>query len=492
MLFHTWIFAAFFLIVYPAYLAVKHTRLRIPLLLVASYVFYGWWDANYLVLILYATAVDYTVVRLMALTRRRWLRRLWLAVSVANNLALLGQFKYAWFLIDGLNALLGHLGAGLAVGPPQLVWPIGVEHAGGAINAALGWLGLSTRLPAMGLLLPVGISFYTFQSMSYTIDFYRGQVEKEPSFLRFAAFVSLFPQLVAGPIERARNLLPQLRTEQPVAARDVTDGLGLFVVGLFKKVALADYLALYVDKVYAAPGQFGAAALVLATVAFSWQIYFDFSGYTDMARGAARMMGFRLMLNFNNPYLATGLGDFWGRWHISLSTWFRDYVYIPLGGNRKGKARTYLNMVLTMVISGLWHGAAWTFVIWGALHALGRAVTRELEATSFYRDRVPRLLKQAFVFAFVSFAWIFFRAQSLDDATTIVSRIFTESRADPRLPLLLAGLVGSVWAYQLVHESRLRRLLQPAFVRVALVIAMLLYLAVVPGGRSQPFIYFQF
>ena len=492
MLFHTWIFAAFFLIVYPAYLAVKHTRLRIPLLLVASYVFYGWWDANYLVLILYATAVDYTVVRLMALTRRRWLRRLWLAVSVANNLALLGQFKYAWFLIDGLNALLGHLGAGLAVGPPQLVWPIGVEHAGGAINAALGWLGLSTRLPAMGLLLPVGISFYTFQSMSYTIDFYRGQVEKEPSFLRFAAFVSLFPQLVAGPIERARNLLPQLRTEQPVAARDVTDGLGLFVVGLFKKVALADYLALYVDKVYAAPGQFGAAALVLATVAFSWQIYFDFSGYTDMARGAARMMGFRLMLNFNNPYLATGLGDFWGRWHISLSTWFRDYVYVPLGGNRKGKARTYLNMVLTMVISGLWHGAAWTFVIWGALHALGRAVTRELEATSFYRDRVPRLLKQAFVFAFVSFAWIFFRAQSLDDATTIVSRIFTESRADPRLPLLLAGLVGSVWAYQLVHESRLRRLLQPAFVRVALVIAMLLYLAVVPGGRSQPFIYFQF
>src|SRR5213596_1208777 len=230
--------------------------------------------------------------------------------------------------------------------------------------------------------------------MSYTIDAYRGDIQTERSFVRFLTFVSFFPQLVAGPIERARNLLPQLQKEPQITREDVGDGLSLFLVGFFKKVALADYLALYVDNVYAAPGQFQAPALILATVAFGWQIYFDFSGYTDMARGIARLMGFHLMLNFNNPYTATGLGDFWNRWHISLSTWFKDYLYFPLGGSRGGTWRTYRNMFLTMVISGIWHGAAWTFVIWGALHALGVMITRELERSAFYRERVPKLLKQ--------------------------------------------------------------------------------------------------
>jgi len=250
--------------------------------------------------------------------------------------------------------------------------------------------------------LPLGISFYTFQSMSYSIDVYRGDAQPIRSFVDFACFVSMFPQLVAGPIERAKNLLPQLQSAPKITRHDVADGLSLFVVGLFKKVALADYLALYVDPVYAAPGEHQAPALVLATFAFAWQIYFDFSGYTDMARGVGRMMGIRLMLNFNNPYLATGLGDFWRRWHISLSTWFRDYVYIPLGGNRKGEVRTYVNICLTMLISGLWHGAAWTFVIWGALHAVGYSLTRALESSSFYRERVPMLLKQGLTFLFVT------------------------------------------------------------------------------------------
>ncbi|HET6427695.1 MAG TPA: MBOAT family O-acyltransferase, partial [Phycisphaerae bacterium] len=375
MLFHTWIFAAFFLLVYPVYLAVKRTRLRAPWLLLASYVFYGAWNPLYLILIVYATVVDYTAVCLMARTRRKGFRALWLLVSVANSVALLSQFKYAGFVTDSLNAALSWLGAGLVLPAPGVIWPIGFEFLGNAIgaglNGLLGQMGIPYTVPAVGLLLPVGISFYTFQSMSYTIDFYRGRIPKEPNFIRFATFVSLFPQLVAGPIERARNLLPQLRTPRTVGLRDVTDGLSLFVVGLFKKVALADYLAVYVDKVYDAPGQCQAPALILATLAFTWQIYFDFSGYTDMARGIGRMMGFRLMLNFNNPYLATGLGDFWSRWHISLSTWFKAYVYIPLGGNRGGKFNTYRNMFLTMVISGLWHGAAWTFVIWGVLHAIG-------------------------------------------------------------------------------------------------------------------------
>ncbi len=458
MLFHTWTFVLFFLIVYPVHLALKRTRLKLPWLLLASYVFYGWWNPLYLFLIAYTTLVNYVAVILMEKTSGR---KLWLALSIINSLGLLGFFKYGAFVTDNLNALLA-------------------------------LLGTSYHLPAPGVIFPVGISFFTFQAMSYTIDYYRGQIERERSLIRFATFVALFPRLVAGPIERAKNLLPQLRATPGIARQDVTDGLSLFIVGLFKKVALADYLGIYVDKVYDAPGEFSAPALVLATFAFGWQIYFDFSGYTDMARGVARMMGFRLMLNFNNPYLATGLGDFWRRWHVSLSTWFRDYVYIPLGGNRRGRFSTYVNMCLTMVISGLWHGAAWTFVIWGALHALGRVLTRGLERSAFYKERVPKFAKQLLVFAFVTFAWVFFRARSFGDARLIVTRILTAGWADPAFPLLALGLVLAVWCYQFVYESAGRRVLALAPVRVAVVVLMAVYLAAFTGTGVQAFIYFQF
>jgi len=265
-------------------------------------------------------------------------------------------------------------------------------------------------------------------------------------------------------------------------------------VGFFKKVALADYLALYVDPVYGNPVQFQAPALILATVAFGWQIYFDFSGYTDMARGVAQLMGFRMMLNFDNPYAATGLGDFWNRWHISLSSWFKDYLYFPLGGSRHGTIRTYINMFITMVVSGIWHGAAWTFVIWGGLHALGRCMTRALEQTEVYRERVPRLAKQAAVFSFVTFTWIFFRAQSLTDAWVIISRTFTTGWADPRFPVVMAVLVMSVWVYQLLYtsESALRWLIDAVPARVALAALMIAYLAIVAQPSTKQFIYFQF
>ena len=458
MLFHTWTFLLFFLLVYAVYLGVRHTRLKLPWLLAASYTFYGWWNPLYLFLILWSTTVDYLAVAAMSRSQRR---KLWLAVSVVNNLGLLGFFKYGRFVAESLNA-------------------------------ALSWLGIGYAIPAPDVLLPVGISFFVFQSMSYTIDYYRGNVDKEPSFIRYATFVSLFPQLVAGPIERARNLLPQLRETPKIGTRDVADGLSLFIVGLFKKVALADYLSLYVDKVYAAPDRFAAPALILATCAFGWQIYFDFSGYTDMARGIGRMLGIRLMLNFNNPYLATSLGDFWRRWHISLSTWFKDYVYIPLGGSRRGQVRTYVNMCLTMVVSGLWHGASWTFVIWGALHALGRVLTRRLEGSAFYRERVPSLVKRAWVFAFVTFAWIFFRAESFGDAWLIVTRIAAFAVGDPTCPLLALALVLSVWCYQLVYETRWRSVLSLAPVRIGLVVAMALYVAIFATSNAQAFIYFQF
>jgi len=458
MLFQTWSFLIFFLIAYPLYLLAKGTRLRLPWLLATSYVFYAWLDWRYLFPIAYVSVVDYLVVARMARSERK---RRWLWVSIANNLVVLGLFKYGQFATDNVNALLS------ALNVPYL-------------------------LSAPGILLPAGLSFYLFQSMGYVIDSYRGTIERETSFVRYATFVAFFPRLLAGPIERAGNLLPQLRQTPKITASDFSDGLSLFVVGLFKKVALANYLALYVNKVYAAPGDVQAPALILATFLFAWQIYFDFSGYTDMARGIAAMMGLRLMLNFNNPYLATSLGAFWNRWHISLSSWFKDYVYIPLGGNRKGRFNTYRNIFVTMVLSGLWHGAAWTFVLWGAVHALGRFATRELERTAFYRDRVPAFMKQAFVFAIVTFAWIFFRAETVADARQIVIRIFSSGITDPRCPLLAILLIAAVWCYQYVFESRLRWALEYKAVRMGLVVLMLAYLALFAPSGEQPFIYMQF
>jgi len=483
MLFHTWTFAAFFLVFYPVFFALKNTRLRLPWLLAASYVFYGFAEPLYVLLLLYATSIDYLAVVGMSRTQRR---RPWLVLSVVNNLVLLSFFKYGAFVADNLNGLAARLGVPYAMPVPG-TWLAEV------LNRLLTHSGLSYTVPDLGAVLPVGISFFVFQSMSYTIDYYRGNVPREPSFIRYATFVSLFPQLVAGPIERAKNLLPQIARRPVIGRQDIADGFSLFVVGLFKKVALADCLAEFVDPIYDTLGpSTQAPALILATVAFAWQIYFDFSGYTDMARGIGRMLGLRLMLNFNHPYLATGLGDFWRRWHISLSTWFRDYVYIPLGGNRHGAACMYVAMCLTMVVSGLWHGALWKFVVWGALHAAGRAATRAMEASATYRDGVPTLVKQAWTFAFVCFAWIFFRANNLDDAWLIVGRIARFTWTDPECPLLLAALVLGVWLYQLICESRLRRLLALPPVRIGLVVAMLLYVALLSPPGEKPFIYFQF
>jgi D-alanyl-lipoteichoic acid acyltransferase DltB (MBOAT superfamily) len=533
MLFHTWPFLLFLLIVLPVFFALRRTQLWLPWLTVASYFFYGWWNPYYLFLVVYSTLLDFCLVALMdhcprsgrrvdviaRLTRLRFddrvlkaafvismaatvgslalafvgpptlrptmvalslilllmalgalysSRKMWLLISLVNNLALLLFFKYARFVAENLNAVFAPFRVSLRLPDPSTLMPFGFEY-----------------------LLPVGISFFTFQSLSYTIDFYLGNVERERRFLRFATFVCFFPQLMAGPIERARHLLPQFRQFPAVRLQNFTDGASLFLVGLFKKLALANYLSFYVERVYDDPKAFGAPALLLATFAFGWQIFFDFSGYTDMARGVARFMGFNLILNFNNPYLATGLGDFWSRWHISLSTWFRDYVYIPLGGNKQGAFNTYRNLFLTFFISGIWHGAAWTFFIWGILHAAGIMITRELERSALYRDHVPRWVKQLGVFVFVCFAWIFFRAGSLDAALLIASRIFTAAWHDPQMPALMLVLVAAVWLYQFLCESRFRKLLQTDVVRVGVAVSMVLYLCLCASGGGT-FIYFQF
>jgi D-alanyl-lipoteichoic acid acyltransferase DltB (MBOAT superfamily) len=341
-------------------------------------------------------------------------------------------------------------------------------------------------------MLPVGISFYTFISLGYMIDLYRGQIAREKDFIRFAVFISFFTQISAGPIERAGNLIPQITQKPKITCQHISDGLSLFITGLFKKIAIADYLAIYVNKIYTAPSMFGGTHLLVATFAFAWQVYFDFSGYTDMARGIARAMGYDIILNFNNPYLATGLGDFWKRWHISLSSWFKDYVYIPMGGNRKGKFNTYRNMFLTMVISGLWHGASWTFVIWGALHGAGRIVTRELENTKFYLEKIPRIIKQILVFIFVGFAWIFFRAESLSDAVLIIKKIFTSGYTNPDFPYLALFFCFAVWVYQFIYESRARKILDNSIFKTCLVCIMIFYLCLKGSANEQPFIYFQF
>ena len=533
MLFHTWPFLIFVLIVVPVFFALQKTRLWLPWLTVASYFFYGWWNPYYLSLVVYSTVLDFCLVALMdhcpregrrvnvlarvihlrfedRLLKAAFLcataaalgvlalavfgpktlrptmallgvivllmaagalwssRKIWLLISLVNNLALLLFFKYARFVVENLNTVATWLHLPVKLSDPSTLMPLGFEY-----------------------LLPVGISFFTFQSLSYTIDFYFGKVQRERNFLRFATFVCFFPQLMAGPIERARHLLPQFNQFPPFRLQNLTDGASLFLVGLFKKLALANYLSFYVERVYDNPKAFGAGPLLMATVAFAWQIFFDFSGYTDMARGVAKLMGFNLILNFNNPYLATGLGEFWSRWHISLSTWFRDYVYIPLGGNRGGTMATYRNLFITFFISGIWHGAAWTFVIWGTLHGLGVLVTRELERSAFYRERVPKLVKQAGVFLFVCLTWIFFRAESLSDALWIVRRIFSTAWSDPQVPALMLGIVALVWLYEFLYESRFREVLAAGIVRVGVAAFMLLYLCLCSSGGGA-FIYFQF
>lgn len=467
MLFHTWLFAFFFLVVCVVHFSLARTRLWVAWLLLASYVFYAAWNPYYLILILYSTALDYVAVAGMDTCRTPFGKRAWLWISIVNNLSILGFFKYANFFIDNFNLLMVRAGLSLQLSDASSMMPFGWNYV-----------------------LPVGISFFTFQSMSYTIDFYRGKVQRERSFIRFAAFVSFFPQLVAGPIERSSNLLPQFYEFPKVRLANFADGGSLFLIGLFKKVALANYLAGYVERVYSSPSDFGAGALILATFCFAWQIYFDFSGYTDMARGVALAMGFRLMRNFDHPYLASGIGDFWSRWHISLSTWFRDYLYIPLGGNRCGEWITWRNLVLVFVISGFWHGANWTFIIWGALHALGAVATRLLERSDAYRQ-VPLLIKRGWVFVFVCFAWIFFRAESVDAALTIIKGIGTKPWGDPACPPLMLILIALVWGYQWLTESRYRSLLESSLLKVAMAVTMIVYLALAASGGGE-FIYFQF
>jgi D-alanyl-lipoteichoic acid acyltransferase DltB (MBOAT superfamily) len=407
MLFNSIQFVIFFPTVVLLYFALPFS-LRWILLLIASCYFYMAWRAIYIVLLLFTCVTDYAAAIMMERAKTIAYKRLALCLSLGTNLGVLFFFKYYNFFTD-------------------------------TTNEALKNLSLSSTIPTLNLILPVGISFYTFQAMSYTIDVYRGELKAERSFPRFVLFVMFFPQLVAGPIERATKLMPQLRERFNFDYQRVVDGLRLMAVGFFKKVVIADNLAILVNQVYGAPQNYSSLALVAATFCFTYQVFCDFSGYSDIAIGASRVFGIELMKNFERPFFARNLSEFWRRCHISLSTWFRDYVYIPLGGNHLGTPRTVFNIFVVFMLSGIWHGAAWTFVIWGLIQGFyflfGKytAPLRTKFVTFVGLNRTPgllRVLQSLKVFWLYAFSLIFFRAQSFSDAWYIVTHLGTTLFSD--------------------------------------------------------------
>ena len=495
MFFNSLHFVAFFALVATAYFLLPHRR-RWLLLLGASYYFYMCWKVEYIVLILASTTIAWGTGLAMGATTDRVARLRYLWLSILANLGLLFTFKYFNFFNDSLRAVFEGLGVGYGVG-------------------------------ALDVLLPVGISFYTFQTLSYSVAVYKGTHPPERHAGIFALYVAFFPQLVAGPIERSENLLPQFFRRVDFDYRRIADGLKIMAWGMFKKVVIADRVAAVVNTVYDQPEGFLGPQLMLATFFFAIQIYCDFSGYSDIAIGAARVLGFDLMRNFDRPYHAASIGEFWKRWHISLSTWFRDYVYIPMGGNRTVKWRWYYNLMITFVVSGLWHGANWTFVAWGALNGLylvleimlAKPRKALLNAIGLGEDHWGyKLPAVAFTFALTCLAWVFFRADSVPDALYVIAHMpdgtvdFLRSALTldfAGLKLVLKGLgasrydlliaIGAIAFMEAVHlyqrpgNTMARIAALPAPVRWAgyyAVVAGILFLGAF--NASQQFIYFQF
>jgi alginate O-acetyltransferase complex protein AlgI len=471
--FNTLAYAVFLAAVFTvSWLLAARPRARLWCLLAASYFFYAQWDPRFLGLIWASSTADWLLGDAIGKAQDPWRRKQLLIVTVVMNLGVLGLFKYFDFGVAEATALLRHLG----FHPPEI---------------------------ALRLTLPIGISFFTFESMSYVIDVYRKELPPHPSYLEYLAFVAFFPHLVAGPIVRPRDLLPQLaespRWDSGLASR----ALLLIGIGLLKKLAIGDYLALnLVDRVFDAPLQYSALECYTALLGYAVQIYCDFSGYTDIAIGSAALLGVRFPRNFDSPYKAHNVVDFWRRWHISLSTWLRDYLYIPLGGNRRGRVRTYVNLLLTMLLGGLWHGASLTFVVWGGLHGCLLAGTRAFQEL-FGKRGVPsqnllwRVVTVLLTFHAVTFCWLFFRAKSLDDALLMLGRLATLSTFHPNLdPRLLAVLAAGLVSHD-VPERWFQRALGvfsglPAVAQAAVLLVIALSVREMASLEAVPFVYFQF
>lgn len=482
MLFNSFRFLIFFPLVVCFYFVIPH-KYRWILLLVASYYFYMCWKAEYLLLIVCSTLIDYFAGLRMGRVAEKEKRRIYLILSLVANLGLLFTFKYFNFVNESLRQVFQHF-------------------------------NVLYNVPSLKVLLPVGISFYTFQTLSYTIDVYRGDREPERHLGIFALYVSFFPQLVAGPIERSTRLLPQFFEKVAFDYRRVKDGLILMAWGFFKKVVIADWVAIFVNQVYNHPEMYPGLPGIVATYFFAFQIYCDFSGYSDIAIGAAQVMGYRLMLNFRRPYFSKSISEFWKRWHISLSSWFRDYLYIPLGGNRVKKARMYLNIFVVFLVSGFWHGANWTFIVWGGLHGAFLLISRW---TAEWRHRLHRfvgltkypdlhrLLKVLVTFHLVWFSWIFFRANSISDAFLIIRNLFTAF--DPATLLTVSGftfqhfilsvlsiviLLGAE-LFQRNHDIRGWLSQRPVMLRWAFYYGLIMFILLFGAyDNANEFIYFQF
>lgn len=453
-------FLLFFIVVLLASWTCKRRQTRNAILLFASYYFYSYWDYRFCGLLVFSTAIDFVAAKQIHRTHSPRQRRVWLILSIVSNLGVLGFFKYFNFFVESAGVLL----------------------------SSFGW---STS--TLEIILPVGISFYTFQTLSYTIDVYRGKIQPAQSLLDFALYVAFFPQLVAGPIVRAVELLPQLGQVPSWSSSRFYGGTQQILRGLVKKVLLADRLGEFVDVVFEGPELYSGITVWLAVIAYAGQIYYDFSGYTDIAIGVAKTLGYRFPRNFHHPYLASSVADFWHRWHITLSRWLRDYVYIPLGGNRKGIPRTYSNLILTMTLGGLWHGAAWTFVLWGLWH--GVALSAERWIRQNYEIRKTIWIGRLTTLFVVGFGWVLFRSTSIYDCGLILRQMIWP---DPGLvwlpPLAIAAIVcmlldHAAWTTRLRHAMRLpaNRWYSPVITAI-MIWSLLLY---APRGFS-PFVYFQF
>ncbi len=526
MLFNSYIFALFFAAFMPLYLVVRRNVFaRNSLLLAASYIFYGWWDPRFLILVAVSTSVDYIAALGAAGKPVPWTDRMKSAgfqiATTAAAVAFAPQ-SAVWIsatVIGGL--LLAGLATVLIDRAPQekqrfywlclsLVTNLGIlaffkyfNFFTGSVRDAISTLGVNVEFTTLSIILPVGLSFYTFQAISRTIDCYRGKFDPAYSIVNYAAYHAFFPQLVAGPIERAAHLIPQFEAVQPLNIKLFVSGLELFLWGLYLKLVIADNMAPIANAVFADPASQSGAATLAGVLAFTLQIYCDFCGYSNMARGLARCLGFDLMANFNLPYFARSPSEFWQRWHISLSSWLRDYLYVPLGGNRFGMPNMYRNLMLTMLLGGLWHGAAWTFVVWGAFHGLIQVIYRALGIDALLaRYRIAtagglplHLLSWFVTLSLVMVGWVFFRAQSFDTATTVLTNALKPDGYawDVFQPIVALATPMIVAECYLRWTNRQELILDQAFpVRYLLVLFLFFSVLVLHSPVSQEFIYFDF
>ncbi|TYB76869.1 MBOAT family O-acyltransferase [Bizionia myxarmorum] len=476
MLFNTVDFAIFLPIVFVLYWFVFNKALKVQnvFLICVSYFFYACWDWHFLGLILLSSLVDYYVGRYLAHTIDKNKRKLGLIVSLVTNLGILAYFKYYNFFVESFIDGFTLFGASLEASTLQII-------------------------------LPVGISFYTFQTLSYTIDVYRNNIKPTQNIIAFLAFVSFFPQLVAGPIERASNLLPQFTKVRRFNYSSSVDGLKLILLGLFQKMVIADNCAVIVNQIFMNYSEQSGSTLFFGAFFFAFQIYGDFSGYSNIAIGSARILGFNLMQNFNMPYLSRNLGEFWRRWHISLSTWFRDYVYIPLGGNRGSKGKVIRNVFIVFLVSGLWHGANWTFVIWGLIHALcfiplviigSNAKFQSTADKGRYLPSLKTIFQIGLTFFIVVLAWVFFRSENVSHALLYIKGMFNWSLMS--MPQVSKGLILFLVVYMIFEWLQRDKIhmLDISFIKSKpiriLIYYTLVFIVFYFAGNTQPFIYFQF